>query len=144
VGRNAKLLLNVPPTTEGLLHETDIARLTGFGDRLQQLFAEDLARGTRPRWRGGPGFTGRWEIDLGREVGVGLASLQEEIEGGQSIARYRLEGWTGGAWRLLSRGATIGYRRLDRFPMARISRVRLTIEEAFARPLLGRLGLYSG
>jgi len=144
VGRNAKLLLNVPPTTEGLLHQTDIARLTGFDDRLQQLFTEDLARNARPRWRSGPGFTGHWEIDLGREVGVGLASLQEEIEGGQSIARYRLEGWAGGAWQLLSRGATIGYRRLDRFPMARISRVRLTIEEAFARPLLGRLGLYSG
>ena len=27
VGRNANLLLNVPPTTEGLVHATDVARL---------------------------------------------------------------------------------------------------------------------
>src|SRR4051794_9333800 len=30
VGRNGKLLLNVPPTREGLLHPTDVARLTAF------------------------------------------------------------------------------------------------------------------
>jgi alpha-L-fucosidase len=27
VGRNSKLLLNVPPTRAGLLHETDVARI---------------------------------------------------------------------------------------------------------------------
>lgn len=29
VGRNSKLLLNVPPTPDGLLHPVDVARLTG-------------------------------------------------------------------------------------------------------------------
>jgi alpha-L-fucosidase len=144
VGRNAKLLLNVPPTTDGLLHETDVARLAELGRRVAALFAEDLAGGAHPRWREGPGATGSWESDLGRAVTVGLASLQEEIEAGQCIARYRLEGWTGAGWVLLSRGATIGYRRLDRFPPLTISRVRLTIEEAIATPKLARLGLYAG
>ena len=45
VGRNSKLLLNVPPTRDGLLHETDVARLAGMHDRLTQLFAHDLASG---------------------------------------------------------------------------------------------------
>ncbi|HSB52827.1 MAG TPA: alpha-L-fucosidase, partial [Gemmatimonadales bacterium] len=144
VGRNAKLLLNVPPTTEGLLHETDVARLTGFGDRLKEMFAVDLAAGARRHWRAGPGFTGGWEIDLGREVTAGLVSLQEEIATGQSIARYRLEGWAGGAWLPLSRGTTIGYRRLDRFAPTAISRVRLTVEEALAAPRLARLTLHAG
>ena len=31
VGRNSKLLLNVPPTRAGLLHETDVAQLRGRG-----------------------------------------------------------------------------------------------------------------
>src|SRR5262249_39585885 len=30
VGRNSKLLLNVPPSTHGVLHETDVARLRAF------------------------------------------------------------------------------------------------------------------
>jgi alpha-L-fucosidase len=144
VGRNAKLLLNVPPTTDGLLHETDVARLAGFGQRLNGLFADDLTRGTRPHWRCGPGLTGNWEIDLGRVVTVGLASIQEEIEAGQSIARYRLEGWSGDRWSLLSRGTTIGYRRLDRFPATAIRRVRLIVEEAVAAPRLARLSLHAG
>lgn len=144
VGRNAKLLLNVPPTTEGLLHETDVARLTGFGDRLKEMFAVDLAAGTRPHWRAGPGFTGSWEIDLGREVSVGLARVEERIENGQNIARYRLEGRAGGTWRLLARGTTIGHCRLDRFAPAAIRRVRLTVEEALATPRLARLTLHAG
>ncbi len=144
VGRNAKLLLNVPPTTDGLLHETDVARLTGFGDRLQGLFAENLAAEARPRWRAGPGFTGSWEIELGREVTVGLASFGERIERGQCIARYRLEGWSGGGWRILSEGATVGYRRIDRFPPASLSRVRLTVVEAYGSPRLASLTLHAG
>ena len=31
VGRNGKLLLNVPPTRDGVLHPTDVARLTALG-----------------------------------------------------------------------------------------------------------------
>jgi alpha-L-fucosidase len=144
VGRNAKLLLNVPPTPDGLLHETDVARLVGFGDRLTELFADDLASGSRPRWRAGPGFTGSWEIELGREVSVGMASFSERIEHGQCVARYRLEGWSVAGWRLLSEGATIGYRRIDRFAPVSVSRVRLTVEEAYSRPRLSNLSLHAG
>src|SRR5262245_48068043 len=39
VGRNGKLLLNVPPTRDGLLHSTDVARLTEFRERVNAMFA---------------------------------------------------------------------------------------------------------
>ncbi|HEX9085816.1 MAG TPA: alpha-L-fucosidase, partial [Gemmatimonadaceae bacterium] len=42
VGRNGKLLLNVPPTRDGLLHSTDVARLTQFRARLNSVFEHDL------------------------------------------------------------------------------------------------------
>ena len=42
VGRNSKLLLNMPPTRAELLHETDIARLIRMRARLDAIFAEDL------------------------------------------------------------------------------------------------------
>src|SRR6476619_1573424 len=44
VGRNGKLLLNVPPTLEGVLHSTDVARLGQLRGRLASLFAQDVAR----------------------------------------------------------------------------------------------------
>jgi alpha-L-fucosidase len=38
VGRNANLLLNVPPTRDGLLHETDVRNLTAFGNGIAARF----------------------------------------------------------------------------------------------------------
>ena len=65
VGRNAKLLLNVPPTREGLLHTTDASRLAGMRERLSTTFAEDLARGRSSPWTN-VARTASVEIDLGR------------------------------------------------------------------------------
>jgi alpha-L-fucosidase len=84
------------------------------------------------------------EIDLGRPVGVGMADLGEDIEHGQVVARYRLEGARDREWRTLSRGTTIGYRRLDRFPSQPVRRVRFHIEDAVAPPRPVRVGLYAG
>ncbi|AHF90928.1 alpha-1,3/4-fucosidase [Opitutaceae bacterium TAV5] len=44
VGRNGLLLLNIPPTREGLFHENDIAAITGMRRELDRIFAKDLAR----------------------------------------------------------------------------------------------------
>jgi alpha-L-fucosidase len=60
------------------------------------------------------------------------------------VARYVLEGSDGGAWRVLSRGTTIGFRKLDRFEPVAVRRVRLRIEDAVAPPRPVGLRLYSG
>lgn len=130
VGRNSKLLLNVPPTREGLLHETDVSRLAECHSRLRALFAADLTAGSKPRWRAATGGTAELDVDLGRAVTVGVVRLEERVEKGQSVARYTLSGADAGEWRVLSRGTTIGYARLDRFEPVTIRRVRLTVEEA--------------
>lgn len=51
VGRNGKLLLNVPPRREGLLHATDVERLARFRQRLNQGFERNLALGGLTAWR---------------------------------------------------------------------------------------------
>ena len=165
VGRNSGLLLNVPPTAEGLFHETDVHRLSEFGERIRATFAHDLAAGSRARasgradrrhaadrvtdgdpdsfWRPKEGATTGWvELELARPVAFDLACLQEAIEHGQSVERYRLEGWTGGGWQTLSSGTTIGHKKLDRFPAVTATRVRLTIESALDEPRISALRLY--
>lgn len=143
VGRNSKLLLNVPPTREGLLHATDVARLGEMRSRLNALFAHDLLR-RDVTWRATGARTGVAESELGSLVTVGLADLRAEIEQGQLIARYLLEGSDGGPWQTLSRGTTIGCRKLDRFGPVAVRRVRLTIEDAVDRPRPVRMGLFAG
>jgi alpha-L-fucosidase len=132
VGRNSKLLLNVPPTPDGLLHETDVARLIGFHDRLRVLLAEDHAAGRRVEWVRTGARTATAEVDFGRAVTASIVRLEENIEKGQMVARHTLSGSEGDAWRVLSQGTTIGYTRLDRFAPTSIRGVRLVVEATAA------------
>lgn len=131
VGRNSKLLLNVPPTRAGLLHETDVVRLAGMASALRNLTRNDRARGRRVKWRNTGDRSAATEIELGRPVSVSVADLREPIEHGQVVSSFTLEGATGESgqtWRALTSGTTIGYRRLARFEPTRVSRLRLTVE----------------
>jgi len=144
VGRNSKLLLNVPPTRAGVLAEADVARLGGMRRRLTMLFQEELVGRQALSWRVTGERTAERAVDLGRTVIVSIADLREDIERGQVVARYVLEGSDGGTWRVLSRGTTIGCRKLDRFGPVAVRRVRLRIEDAVAAPPPVGLRLYAG
>ena len=123
VGRNGKLLLNVPPTRDGLIHSTDAARLTDFRRRLTTLLARDLTGGARTTWQLTGTRSATLDIELNAAVSITTARLEENIARGQRIAAYRLE-----AERPLSHGTTIGYTRIDRFPALTTRRVRLLVE----------------
>jgi len=143
VGRNGKLLLNVPPTREGLLHPTDVARLAGLRARLDSMFERDLARDARRKFSVTGSGSAIMELDLGRTVTIGVARLEEDIARGQSVARYTLYGAVDDDWKALAHGSTIGYAKLDRFEPVPVRRVRLTIEEAAEIPEGVAVRLYS-
>ena len=141
VGRNAKLLLNVPPTRAGLLHEVDVARLAGFRDRLAALFASDHAAGARVRWSAAAGQRAEALVDLPAPASISIARSEEPIERGQLVSGYSLYGSPllaaeagAGDWRLLARGSTIGNAKLDRFPAMTMRSLRLSIDSAFDAP----------
>ena len=126
VGRNSKLLLNVPPTRDGLFHFTDVARLQGMRERLDTLFGVDRFP----------------EVDAGEPVEVSIADLREDIVNGQSVARYTLSGRVDGRWRDLSSGTTIGYRKLDHIEPVTVTEVQLAIEDAVGEPGPVSIALY--
>jgi alpha-L-fucosidase len=134
VGRNSKLLLNVPPTRDGLIHDVDAERLAGFRASRDELFGDPLSLrrvALRPPGRGGGGA--EWE--LRRPAAPRIARLAEDITRGQRIAAYRLEGLRDGGWQVLATGSTIGYAKLDRIPPgAPLRRVRVVIEKSVEQP----------
>ena len=90
-----------------------------------------------------------FEVDLGRSVQVGTVSLREDITRGQAVSRYEVTGAdgvrefsVGAPWQSLSRGTTIGYRKLDRFAPAQVRRVRVIVQEALRPPRNLTLELY--
>jgi alpha-L-fucosidase len=143
VGRNGKLLLNVPPTRDGLLHSTDVARLAGFRSLLNSVFKRDLARDARRTSSVIASDRAELELDLGRAVTVAVARLEEDITRGQSVARYTLYGAVDRDWRVLSHGSTIGYTKLDLFEPVTVRRVRLGIEDSVGMPQDIAVKLYS-
>jgi len=75
-------------------------------------------------------------------VSFNLVELQEPVFMGQRVSRYRVEYWDGAAWQLFSAGTTIGYKKLDRHATVSATKVRLTIEDARAYPLISNFGIY--
>ena len=143
VGRNGKLLLNVPPTRAGLLGEPDVRALRAFADSLHSTFADDLAAHAHRSWRVTGERTATLEVDLGTLADIGVVRLQEDITHGQRVSRYTLYAADAADWRVISRGTTIGYKKLDRLQPTRARRVRLAIEDAVDAPEPVRLALYA-
>ena len=72
VGKNGKLLLNVPPTRDGLLHATDVARLAAFRARLTAMLEHDVARSAERKRVPINGAADSVELDFGRTVSISL------------------------------------------------------------------------
>ena len=147
VGRNSKLLLNVPPTRAGLLHTTDVARLAELHRGVSELTKHDVTEGRERRWRTGSDHSATCEITLRSEAAIGLIDLREDIRQGQVVSRYTVEGaadQTATQWQVLSRGTTIGYRKLDRFTPVPVRLLRLTVQTVALLPQSPQIRAYAG
>ena len=126
VGRNSKLLLNVPPTRDGVLHDTDVARLVGMRAALDAMFARDVPH-ARARWRKTGPTSGVLTMRFPRPQAVSVIDLREDIAKGQ-----RVSSWTVSAGGLsptvLATGTTIGYRQLRRITPATVTSLELKVE----------------
>jgi alpha-L-fucosidase len=169
-GRNSNLLLNVPPDREGRIHPVDSARLIAFKQARDKSFEHNLmqeasllatnTRGNLPAYAATNLLTGDYDSYWATDDGVLSASIeitlkqpetfncflvQEYIPLGQRTAEFALEAWDEPAaqWAMLAEGTTIGYKRLLRFPRATAQKLRLTIRESLACPVLNTIGLYN-
>ena len=135
VGRNSKLLLNVPPTRDGLIHAADAGRLAEFAARRAALFGELLVPRGSASWRVTGARTATLEVPLIRTAPVSVLALEEPIEHGQAVARFTVwaEG-TNGTWSMLARGETVGHRRLVRCESGPVRRLRVTVDDALRPP----------
>jgi hypothetical protein len=88
------------------------------------MFARDVSQGAKTTWRVTGPRSGELQVSLDAPVAIGIARLEEDTTRGQRVSRYRLLGDD----RELSSGTTIGYTKVDRFPSATVSNLRLIVE----------------
>ncbi|HEY4611661.1 MAG TPA: alpha-L-fucosidase [Bacteroidota bacterium] len=165
VGRGSTLLLNVPPDRRGLIHENDIASLKGWKHMLDWEFRTNLAlhaQAEASSFRGesyaGPMATdgkketywatddsvksGHLVIDLGKQRTVKYVVLQEYVRLGQRVRSFTIEAQRNGAWERVAVGTTVGYKRILRFDPVVTGRIRVTIVDAKACPVISNVEVY--
>lgn len=144
VGRNSKLLLNVPPTREGLLHAVDVERLRGMRSALDAMFAASRAvRLTASNFVRTDAASAQFEARIEGSRMVSLIDLRESIEQGQRVARWSCEIDSGNGYREVAAGSTIGYRALRRISPIPAQRVRVRILDSVEEPRAIDVRLYS-
>lgn len=154
VGRGAAFNLGLAPMPEGLLHPSDVAALAGFGEKVKQTFAANLAEGAeftasnirdgRSRHFGPANLLdgdrySYWATDddvTSPELVIELVDaptfdiirLRENIKLGQRLDSVRVDVWAGGVWKPLASATSIGSSRLIRLdePVS-ASRLRLRL-----------------
>ncbi|MBI4907495.1 MAG: alpha-L-fucosidase [Acidobacteria bacterium] len=166
VGRGASFLLNVPPDRRGLLHESDVASLKGFGTAVREMFAKNLATGATVKasntragaFRAANLVDGRrdtcWasqdtvmqpsvELQLRRDEALRVIRLREAIPFGQRIDSIAVDAWQDGDWKEVAAATSIGNCRLLQLPEpVRTARVRVRVTQAAASPALCEIGLF--
>ncbi|MFF0162163.1 alpha-L-fucosidase [Streptomyces sp. NPDC005263] len=133
VGRNAVLLLNVPPDRRGLLADPDVARLTEFGRVLRQVYGVDLAADAHTG-EDGPGSV---LVELPQPRTFNVVGLSEDIRHGQLVESFAVDVWLSGAWQRVATGTTAGHKRLVSLPRPLTShrlRVRVLASRGAVRP----------
>lgn len=156
VGRNAVLLLNIPPDQRGLIHENDVAQLQKLRKYLDEMLEEDvLLNAETSIFSAQKAVDGNietyWEInDLPSSAEFTLAetkrfnvlSIQEFIEKGQRIEQFKVEAMIDGKWQKIANSTTIGYKKMLRFNAVETKKVRLTITESRDGALISNFSLY--
>lgn len=166
VGRNANLLLNIPPDKDGLFGEDEVNSLLGFAELRRKTFGQNLLEDAAVRIEGVAGKASRAVCDGDYDTIIvlcencrgdyrrvsfswkeprtfGILMIQEEIRKGQRVESFTLE-YKGedGLWHEAVSGTTVGYKRILRFDPVTASQARLTVNQARHTPVISEIGLY--
>ncbi|MEV0492740.1 hypothetical protein [Streptomyces atratus] len=121
VGRNASLLLNVPPGRDGRVAVADVPSPTAFGRAVRGTYGTDVRSTQSP---------GPYTLDR--------VAVREDIRHGQGVEKFALEARIDGSRQRIAEGTTIGNRRI--LPIASpvtATAVRVKVLECRAAPHLG-------
>ena len=164
VGRGANFLLNVPPDTRGLISKNDSASLMAFRELREGFSRTNLSYKKKvtvsaertgyiskiltdgvqsSHWAPPNEQTTCWvEIDLESARSFNTIIIKEYLKLGQRVQSFVVEVWDGTQYREVTRGTTIGRKRILQFNSQAASKVKLTITASKASPVLSSIELY--
>ncbi|HEX3023973.1 MAG TPA: alpha-L-fucosidase, partial [Chitinophagaceae bacterium] len=168
VARNGTLLLNFPIMGNGLIHETDEKNALQFYETVKKTFAVNLVKNAKvaaTNFRGndkkyaaenviGENKNSYWATDdsvtkssltfnFTKAITFNCFLVQEYIKLGQRVKSFSVEANVNGSWKEITKGSTIGYKRILRFASVTTKQIRFNIIDAKACPLISNIGIYN-
>lgn len=141
VGSNSQLLLNIPPNKTGLISKPDISRLEELSSYLRQTFDINLAEESRIS----TSYSGNiyiCEIELSDINTFNHIVIMENIMKGQRISDFIVEIEQEGDFKTISKGKTIGYKKILTFKDVVSQKIRIIIGGFRAKPEIEFIGVY--
>jgi alpha-L-fucosidase len=168
IGRNGTLLLNFPVMPNGLIHPNDEKAALEFAATVKASFADNLVKNqkaTASNVRGdAKQFGAENAMDANKDTywatddSVTTPSLtiefekptlfnrflvQEYIRLGQRVKSFTVEAFVDESWKEVVKGTTVGYKRILRFPGVEATKVRFSITDSKASPVVSNIGIYN-
>ncbi len=126
VGRNSTLIMGLTPDPNGLLPEPDVKRLKEWGDEIKRRFSNPLVSVS--------GNQEKIMAKLPAQKAINQIVVEEDIQLGERVRKFVLEGKTKKGWQTIFEGSCIGHKFIHRFDEMEVSSVRLTIKESIGEP----------
>ena len=154
VGRNSTLLLNFPIAPNGRIHPNDSLRGIAFKQMIDEVFVNGLVQSSQfivHNSDAQPTMNyGLCTMNFKQPTAFNRFLAEEDIANGQRVKKFTLEALVDGKWQplkdaLVENGdglTTIGHRRIICFPTVKATKLRFTITESKAEPIIKKLGVY--
>ncbi len=137
IGRGANLLIGIAPNREGLIGDKELARLKELGrfiEQYQDSKALIILSGDGPDL----------EFDFEKPISCNRILLMEDIRKGQRVKKYEVyfQSPTKHEWKRLSKGTSIGYKKIDSFKATTLHRIKIVVKEYLDLPSFSRIAFY--
>ena len=140
VGHGSNLLLNLPVDSRGLIHENDEKALMDFKKLRGEYFKNNLLTvGTFTK-----NFSkDTYDITLTKPQTFNCLVIKEDIRYGQRVKKFFIQVKENGTWKNVTSASTIGNKKIVYFQKTTAKELRIAFDEAFAKPIISKVELYS-
>ncbi|MDL2256465.1 alpha-L-fucosidase, partial [Parabacteroides sp. OttesenSCG-928-K15] len=133
-GRNSTLILGLTPDDRGLMPDADVQRLKEFRTELERRLGNPLGKIQ--------GEGKRLVLSLSAPQTINNIIIQEDIQQGERVRKYTVEGKIDGKWKTLTTGSCIGHKRIEQINPVKVSGLRLIIQETLDTPYIKSFAVY--
>lgn len=135
VGHGAVLLLNSAPDTTGRIIQEDVDTYREFGEEISRQFDHPIST---IQQRAGDTIT----LELPSEQEVNTIGMWEDYRHGQRIRSYTIEAYVNEQWFSVSRGTSVGRRKIDVFNTITTDRLRVIVTNRVGTPLFRKIAAH--